>query len=111
MVLVTVNRPFHDLVEDVDRHAGETFEAEEGRAARLKRALPAGYVKLDAIAPAPEPPKPKPAPEPVPEPEPEQQAEDLSRLTIQQLRAVAKERGIELPKRAKKTEIVKILEG
>lgn len=106
MVLVTVNRPFHDLVEDVERHAGETFEVGEGRAARLKRALPAGYVELDAIAPAPEP-----APEPVAEPEPEREPEDLSRLTVQQLRAVADERGVELPKRAKKSEIIKILEG
>ena len=111
MVLVTVNRPFHDLVEDVERHAGETFEVGEGRAARLKRALPAGYVSLDAIAPTDAPQKPEPAPEPVKEPEPERKAEDLSQLTVQQLKAVANERGVELPKRAKKSEIIKILEG
>jgi hypothetical protein len=42
---------------------------------------------------------------------PEQIPEDISQLTISQLRTLAKKRGISVPKTAVKSELIEILEG
>lgn len=45
MSTITVLKDFYDLVERVDRHAGETFDADDERAAYIDEALP-GYVEV-----------------------------------------------------------------
>lgn len=88
MVEITVNKGFYDIVEKVDRKQGDTFEATEERAAYIDAVLP-GYITFGA----------------------EKKADDLSKLTVPQLNKLAEERGIEVPKGAKKAELLEILEG
>lgn len=87
MVEITVNKGFYDVVEKVDRNPGDTFEATEERAAYIEAVLP-GYITLGA-----------------------KKADDISKLTVTQLNKLAAERGIEVPKGAKKAELLEILEG
>ena len=87
---VTVHRLFWDLVAKVDRHAGEAFDATPERAAQLLERLPEGYVTVEA----PEAPKP-----------------DYGSMTVAQLRTLCGERGIDAPKKAKKAELIALLEG
>lgn len=89
MVRVKVLKPFRDLKAHVDRKVGDTFEAPEERAAHIDAALP-GYVEIQATAG-----------EPV--------VAGLSGMTVAQLRALASERGVELPRGAKKADIIKAL--
>lgn len=85
MVTVIVLRSFYDLKAHTNRMPGDTFEATEKRAAQILAALP-GYVSIKE-------------PEPV----------DYASMTVQQLSALAKERGV-LPKgRVSKATLVKIL--
>lgn len=90
MVRVTVLRPFTDLVKRAERAAGDTFEATEERAAYIAAKLP-GYVTYERITEA--------APD----------SKDLSKLTVAQLRALCAERGVEVPKGAKKADIIALL--
>ena len=97
MVNITVLKPFYDLHIHKDRIPGDKFETTEARAAQLELALP-GYVTRDVAEPAD------------PEDEPAG-GEPLGKMTVAQLREVADERGIEIPKGAKKADIISLLEG
>lgn len=89
MVSVRVLRDFTDLKEHKYRRCGDTFSATEARAKEIQAKLP-GYVTYES------------APE---------EGADLMALRVSELRAIASERGIELPKNAKKAEIVEALEA
>lgn len=84
MPSVRTLRPFYDLVERVDRREGDVFEATEERAAQIAQLLP-GYVEVSAV--------------------------DLGSLKLAQLRELAAERGVEIPAKATKAEILELLEG
>ena len=84
MVKVITLRDFYDLVERVDRREGDVFEATEERAERIAQLLP-GYVEVSKA--------------------------DLGSLKLAQLRELAAERGVDIPARATKAEIVELLEG
>lgn len=86
MVEIKVNKGFFDAVEKVDRKPGDTFEATEERAEYIASALP-GYITFAAAK------------------------ADLSKLTVAQLNKLAAEKGVEVPKGAKKAELLEILEG
>lgn len=90
MVTVRVLRPFRDLKAHVNREAGDTFEATGERAAYIDAALP-GYVEVMAAAAD------------------RAAAADLSGMTVSQLRALASERGVALPKGARKADIIEAL--
>ena len=108
MVLVTVLRRFADFVAKCDRNVGDQFEATEKRAAYIDAKLP-GYITFEAIDEE----KPEPAPVEEPEHEVEPVADpqvDLSTLTVATLKALAKERGVEVPKGAKKAQLIALLE-
>lgn len=92
MVLVTVLRRFADFAEKCDRNVGDQFEATEKRAAYIEEKLP-GYIKVTPIE--------KPDQEPT---------EDIGKLTVAQLKALASERGVEIPKGAKKAQLIALLE-
>ena len=113
MVVVTVIKSFYDLNRHKSRNVGDRFEATEGRAAQIAAALP-GYVIYEAAESA------QSAQEKAIVPEPGQTESvaaegttapqtDLSKLTVAQLKALAEERGVELPERAKKAEIIALL--
>lgn len=97
MVRVTVLRGFRDLKERVDRAPGETFMATPERAAFIASALP-GFVSWEQAEPVPA--------EPVEGP-----SVDLSKLKVAELRELAEGRGVEVPARAKKAELIKLIEG
>jgi hypothetical protein len=87
---VTVLRPFEDLMCHVGRNVGETFEATEARAEDIARKLP-GYIRFEATA--------------------ENPAVDWSAMKVAELRAACAERGVEVPPKARKADLVAILEG
>ena len=108
MVRVTVLRRFRDFVAKCDRQPGDTFEATERRAAFIDTKLP-GYITYEVIAE--EKPEPELVEEAAHEAEPvADQQVDLSKLTVATLKALAKERGIEVPKSAKKAQLIALLE-
>lgn len=84
MPSVRTLRPFYDLLERVDRHEGDVFDATEERAAQIAQLLP-GYVEVSTV--------------------------DLGSLKLAQLRELAAERGVEIPAKATKAEILELLEG
>jgi hypothetical protein len=85
-MVVKVLKPFRDLKVNVDREAGEEFAASRSRAEEIARKLP-GYVEvLD---------DPK---------------EDLSAMSVAQLRKLAAERGVKVSG-TKKADYVAALEG
>jgi len=84
MVKVKTLRGFYDLLERVDRHEGDVFDATEERAAQIAQLLP-GYVEVSTV--------------------------DLGSLKLAQLRELAAERGVEIPAKATKAEILELLEG
>lgn len=86
MVTVTVIKGFRDLQEHVDRTQGDKFQATEERAAFIASRLP-GYVTY------------------------EEEADDLSSLKLAELRELAAERGVELPKNASKAKALELLGG
>ena len=88
MVTVTVNKAFRDLREHVDREAGSTFAASPARAEEIAAKLP-GYITYEE---APEGP-------------------DLKSLTVAQLRAIAAERDVTIPKNASKARLIELLEA
>lgn len=91
-VAVTVLRRFEDYAEKCDREVGEEFEATVERAEEIDAKLP-GYIRiLRDEAPA----------EPLPE---------LSELSVGQLKELCFERGIDVPQRARKASLIKLLEG
>ena len=96
MVRIKVLRSFWDLVVHVDRKVGDEFEVTEKRAAHIQNKLP-GYVTVIEAVVEPE----EDAKEPV----------DLAKLTVATLKGLCAERGIEVPKKAKKADIIALLEG
>ena len=83
MVNITVLKPFYDLKAHRDRKPGDVFEMTEERLARIQSMLP-GYV--EAV-----------------------EETDYTKMTAQQLTALAKERGV-LPKgRVSKAALIEIL--
>jgi hypothetical protein len=85
MVTVTVLAPFRDTTEHVGRKVGDTFTTTEERAAEIAAKLP-GYVKYEKDS-------------------------GLSDLSLEELKAIAEERGIEIPKRGGKAKLLSLLEG
>lgn len=90
-VQVTVRKAFLDLKEHVDRKPGDVFEATEARAAYIANALP-GYVTYDAT-------------------DGHETKTDYGSLKVAELRRLCEERGVDVPKRAKKADLVALLEG
>ena len=128
MLKVKVLRRFWDIKERRTRYVGSEFVTTDARALEIKGSIP-DYVE---VVPVDESPK---APEDVPEtPKPtvatqdvgtthveepqepetahdETEATDYSAMTVTELKALCAERGIEVPKRAKKAHLVELLEG
>lgn len=91
MVKVKVLKPFRDLQEDTDREPGDVFDATEARASHIAHVLP-GYVEFvadDATVDEP----------------------DLVSLKVAELRALAEERGVDVPRNAKRADLVRALRG
>lgn len=98
MVTVRVNHGFVDLLNKVDRVAGEEFAATEARAEQLVQNLPPGFVEVvGKVAETPE--------------EAGTPTEDLAKKTVAELTAIAKERGITVPAKPKKAELLMLLKG
>ena len=87
MARLTALSDFYDLKAHVWRRAGDTFDATEGRASQILGTLPGAITYVTEAKP------------------------DLTSMTVAELKALASERGVELPKRASKATILKILEG
>ena len=85
MTRVSVLMPFWDRRAKVQRAAGESFDADDGRAAEIAAILP-GYVELSAAG------------------------DDLSGMTVAELRALADERGVTYPRNAGKAKLIGLLE-
>lgn len=86
-MLLKVLIGFWDLREHRQRNIGDEFEVTEERATEIMGIIP-GYVE------AVEPP-----------------AVGLEAMTVAELRSLAKERGIQLPKNATKTKLVELIGG
>lgn len=97
MVTLTVLRTFYDLKKHRDRVPGEEFTVSEERAEQIVSALP-GYVTVH-----------EPEPEPEHEPESEPEEVDLSKMTVAQLSALARERGVMPKGRPSKVRLIEIL--
>lgn len=106
-VSLTVLVPFYDLHAHRLRAEGETFEVTEGRAAEIATVLP-GYVELKGEGPVRSAENKGEAEGPAKDKETANQ--DLSKNTVAQLRAIAAERGIDIPKGSKKADIIALLE-
>ncbi len=103
MAQIHVLHRFWDRKDRRTRRKGEVFTATEARAQELLRLIP-DYVELvDA--------QPNWADEAPVEETPAEEAVDYSKLETQELKRLCAERGIEVPKRAKKATLVKLLEG
>lgn len=100
MVTVTVIKTFWDRDEKTCRGPRTKFQATLERAMEISAKLP-GYVKFDASE----------EPKADVEPKPEEPKQDLNALKVTELRAIAKERGVKIPAGAKKSDIVKLIEG
>ena len=87
MVNITVLKPFYDLKAHKDRMPGDTFDATEGRAAHLVTVLP-GYVSYTTR---------------------EKPDTNLSKMTSQQLRQLAADRGIEVKGRKTKAQLIELI--
>ena len=85
-MVVKVLRRFHDVKAAVDREAGDEFAASRSRAEEIARKLP-GYVEVF-----------------------DEPKEDLSALSVAQLRKLAAERGVKVSG-TKKADYVAALEG
>lgn len=84
MVTVIVLKPFYDLAAHVDRKEGEEFKAKPERAKRIANALP-DYVSIA------------------------EEAIDYTKLSMQELTALAKERGVMPKGRTSKAMLIEIL--
>lgn len=92
MTSITVNKRFYDLKAHKWREAGETFAAEEKRAEQILSRLPGRVVVSEG-------------------PRHVETVPDLSSMTVAQLKTLASERGVEIPKGARKADIIRELGG
>ena len=88
MVTITVIRAFRDVQVHADRREGDTFDATEERARQIDAKLP-GYITYKTNEPK----------------------SDYDGLSVEELRAMCAESGIEVPKRAGKAKLLSLLEG
>lgn len=86
MVAVTVKRHFWDISAKTKRREGDTFTTTPERAKEIDQKLP-GYITFTEEA----------------------KGSSLSSLGVQELRAIAAERGIEVPKRASKNQLIELI--
>ena len=86
MVTVTVKRHFWDISAKVRRKEGDTFVATPERFAEIEQRLP-GYITYTE----------------------EPEGSSLSSLGMSELRAIAAERGIEVPKRTSKQQLIELI--
>ena len=93
MATVRTLRPFFDLVARKDRRPGDEFEATEARYEHIAKKLP-GYVELAE-----------------PDSQVEAEAHDHSAMKVSELRALCAKRGIDVPAKATKAQIIELLEG
>ena len=89
MVTVRVCRGFVDLLNKVDRVAGDEFAATEERADELVRKLPPGFVEVVGEAEAP--------------------SDGIAGKSFDELRAMAVERGVTVKGRATKAKLIEAL--
>lgn len=85
MTTVTVLKPFRDFAKHRDRVVGETFKTTEERARQIDAKLP-GYIAYVV-----------------------EEKVDLSEMTVAQLKELAAERGVCVPRAAKKAQIIELL--
>ena len=112
MVTIEVLESFYDLAAHKLRAVGETFEATERRASDIDAVLP-GYIKVTGVDSKADSGKDEPEPtttESGRETGSTEAQTDLSKMTVAQLRALAAERGTEIPKGSKKADIIALLE-
>lgn len=83
MVKVKTLRTFYDLHHHADRKPGEVFEAPEERVARIQQMLP-GYIEVVEEV-------------------------DYTKMSVQELIALAKERGVMPKGRTSKATLIEIL--
>lgn len=96
-VTVRVLVGFWDRVAKVHRTIGEEFDVTKDRADHIASVLP-GYIEVVE----------NPTVEPV---EPAEPTPDLAGLKMHELTAMCRERGIKVPRGAKKSDIIALLEG
>ena len=90
MVNVTVRKAFRDLNEHVNRRPNDTFVATVERAREIEAKLP-GYITYESA--------------------PADSGADLAALKVGELRKLAAERGVTIPKNASKDRILALLKG
>lgn len=88
MVTVTVIKGFRDIQVHVDRKPGERFDATEERVKQIEAKLP-GYISYTT----------------------NELKSGYDDMSVDDLRALCKERGIKVPPRAGKAKLVSLLEG
>ena len=92
MVTVRVLKRFWDLKRKRTRVEGEVFQEEPERVAQIEEALP-GYTERLVLE------------------EGKAEGPDVRSMSLRELKALAKERGIDIPPRTPKDEIITLLEG
>ena len=97
MVEVKTLKLFWDKKAKKNRKPGDVFEATEARAKEIDAKIP-GYISYAPVESA----------ESVVE-TPAEPEEDLAGMTVAKLKALCAERGIDVPKYAKKAELVALL--
>lgn len=100
MPTVRFVKRFGDRQAGKTRRRGEIAEVSEERAKQLRRIGAAEIVQ-----------EPKPRRIQIPVPAAEEEPQGLADLTVKQLRELAEERGIDLPKYAKKDDLISLLES
>lgn len=86
MATVKVRRAFWDRLAKANRLPGESFRASAGRAKQIVGALPDGYVEVS-----------------------EDDGPDVRSMSVQELRALAAERGAKVPAKATKATLLELL--
>ena len=89
MLAECVNRPFYDLKARTARNVGDRFECDEARLAEINSA---GYGVMAVEVKR-------------------EQAADYAAMTVRELTALIAERGKAVPRRARKADLVAILES
>lgn len=100
MTEIRVIKKFYDIKAKADRLPGETFEADEARARYIDEALP-GYIEFTVAKTAEARKAEGPADE----------SANLAKKTVAELTAIARERGIAIPAKPKKAELLMLLKG